>query len=77
MIISKKKIHLNLQINFLLINLLIGISFRYQCKNHNHILIEIVNSNEFATRLLLDKTNNPNVEYTHLGNKDVFIKFYC
>ena len=36
--------------------------------------IEIVNSNEFATRLLLDKTNNPTVEYT-LGNKDVKVNF--
>ena len=36
--------------------------------------IEIVNSNEFATRLILDKTNNPTVEYT-LGNKDVKVNF--
>ena len=25
--------------------------------------MEIINSNEFATRLILDKTNNPTVEY--------------
>lgn len=36
--------------------------------------IEIINSNEFATRLVLDQTNNPTVEYT-TGNKDVKINF--
>ena len=36
--------------------------------------IEIINSNEFATRLVLDKTTNPTVEYT-LGNKDVKVNF--
>lgn len=36
--------------------------------------MEIINSNEFATRLILDKTNNPTVEYT-LGNKDVKVNF--
>jgi hypothetical protein len=36
--------------------------------------IEIVNSNEYVTRLSLNKTNNPTIEYT-LGNKDVKINF--
>lgn len=36
--------------------------------------IEIVNSNEFVTRLVLNETSNPTVEYT-LGNKDVKINF--
>ena len=36
--------------------------------------IEIVNSNEFVTRLVLGGTNNPTVEYT-TGNKDVKINF--
>jgi hypothetical protein len=36
--------------------------------------IEIVNSNEFVTRLSLGGTNNPTIEYT-LGNKDVKINF--
>ena len=36
--------------------------------------IEIVNSNEYITRLSLNQTNNPTVEYT-MGNKDVKINF--
>ena len=36
--------------------------------------IEIVNSNEFVSRINLDKTNNPTIEYTY-GNKDVKINF--
>jgi hypothetical protein len=36
--------------------------------------IEIVNSNEYVTRLSLGGTNNPTVEYT-MGNKDVKINF--
>ena len=36
--------------------------------------IEIVNSNEFVTRIALDKTTNPTIEYTY-GNKDVKINF--
>jgi len=36
--------------------------------------IEIVNSNEYVTRLSLGGTNNPTIEYT-LGNKDVKINF--
>lgn len=36
--------------------------------------IEIVNSNEYVTRLSLGGTNNPTVEYT-VGNKDVKINF--
>lgn len=36
--------------------------------------IDIVNSNEFVTRVVLEKTNNPTIEYTY-GNKDVKINF--
>ena len=36
--------------------------------------IEIVNSNEYVTRLALGRTANPTVEYT-MGNKDVKINF--
>ena len=36
--------------------------------------IEIINSNEFVTRIALDKTTNPTIEYTY-GNKDVKINF--
>ena len=36
--------------------------------------IDIVNSNEFITRVVLEKTNNPTIEYTY-GNKDVKINF--
>jgi len=36
--------------------------------------LEIVNSNEYVTRLALNKTSNPTVEYT-VGNKDVKINF--
>jgi|TARA_B100000085_G_C18513193_1_gene500563 hypothetical protein len=36
--------------------------------------IDIVNSNEFVTRVVLKKTNNPTIEYTY-GNKDVKINF--
>ena len=36
--------------------------------------IEIVNSNEFVTRLVLNETENPTVEYT-VGNKDVKVNF--
>ena len=36
--------------------------------------IEIINSNEFVTRIALGKTNNPTIEYTY-GNKDVKINF--
>ena len=36
--------------------------------------IDIVNSNEYVTKLLLDKSHNPTIEYT-LGNKDVKINF--
>ena len=36
--------------------------------------IEIVNSNEFVSRINLDKTTNPTIEYTY-GNKDVKINF--
>jgi hypothetical protein len=36
--------------------------------------IDIVNSNEYVTRLSLDKTRNPTIEYT-TGNKDVKINF--
>ena len=35
---------------------------------------DIVNSNEYITRLVLEKTNNPIIEYT-TGNKDVKINF--
>ena len=36
--------------------------------------LEIVNSNEYVTRLSLNQTNNPTIEYT-MGNKDVKINF--
>ena len=36
--------------------------------------IEIINSNEYVTRIALDKTSNPTIEYTY-GNKDVKINF--
>jgi len=36
--------------------------------------LDIVNSNEYVTRLVLDKTRNPTIEYT-MGNKDVKINF--
>ena len=36
--------------------------------------IEIVNSNEYITRIALGGTNNPTIEYTY-GNKDVKINF--
>lgn len=36
--------------------------------------IDIVNSNEYVTRVVLEKTNNPTIEYTY-GNKDVKINF--
>jgi len=36
--------------------------------------LEIVNSNEYVTRLSLNQTNNPTIEYT-TGNKDVKINF--
>jgi len=36
--------------------------------------IDIVNSNEYVTRLSLNKTSNPTVEYT-TGNKDVKVNF--
>ena len=36
--------------------------------------IEIINSNEFVTRIALGKTVNPTIEYTY-GNKDVKINF--
>lgn len=36
--------------------------------------IDIVNSNEYVTRVVLEKTNNPIIEYTY-GNKDVKINF--
>ena len=36
--------------------------------------IDIVNSNEYVTRLSLNKTSNPTVEYT-MGNKDVKVNF--
>ena len=36
--------------------------------------IEVVNSNEFITRIALGETNNPTIEYTY-GNKDVKINF--
>ena len=36
--------------------------------------IDIINSNEYVTRLSLNKTSNPTVEYT-TGNKDVKVNF--
>lgn len=36
--------------------------------------IEVVNSNEYITRIALGGTNNPTIEYTY-GNKDVKINF--
>ena len=36
--------------------------------------IEVVNSNEYITRIALGETNNPTIEYTY-GNKDVKINF--
>ena len=36
--------------------------------------LDIVNSNEYITRLSLNRTSNPTIEYT-LGNKDVKINF--
>ena len=36
--------------------------------------IEVVNSNEYITRLSLNETSNPTIEYTY-GNKDVKINF--
>ena len=36
--------------------------------------IEVVNSNEYVTRIALGGTNNPTIEYTY-GNKDVKINF--
>ena len=36
--------------------------------------IEVVNSNEYISRISLGGTNNPTIEYTY-GNKDVKINF--
>ena len=41
---------------------------------NNEKVEDIINSNEYVTRLSLNKTNNPTVEYT-MGNKDVKINF--
>tara|TARA_B100001250_G_scaffold410516_1_gene437109 strand:- start:1328 stop:2722 length:1395 start_codon:yes stop_codon:yes gene_type:complete len=43
-------------------------------KPHKSTHIDIINSNEFATRLVLNERNIPTVEYT-MGNKDVKINF--
>ena len=43
-------------------------------KPHTSTHIDIVNSNEYATRLVLNERNIPTVEYT-MGNKDVKINF--
>ena len=50
---------------------IIPISLKKPQQSHH---LEIVNSNEYVTRLSLNKTNNPTIEYT-MGNKDVKINF--